>query len=124
MTRRPTLALPLSALLLASFGLTGCALKLTRIQTADDKPANVAVYFKVETTQGDPVGGMTAEQFEIYEDDQRVSALESQQTILNPEVAASHYTLLLIDMSGSVVDSESEFLDPGFLQVLTKDVYL
>ena len=106
MTRRPTLALPLSALLLASFGLTGCALKLTRIQTADDKPANVAVYFKVETTQGDPVGGMTAEQFEIYEDDQRVSALESQQTILNPEVAASHYTLLLIDMSGSVVDSE------------------
>ena len=43
---------------------------------------------------------------EIYEDDKRVSVLESQQTILNPEVAASHYTLLLIDMSGSVVDSE------------------
>ena len=31
--------------------------------------------------------------------------LESKQTILNPEVAVVHYTLLLIDMSGSVVDS-------------------
>ena len=96
------LALPLSLLALGS----GCALELTKIQTADDKPANVAVYFKVETSDGEPVGGMTAEQFEIYEDDKRVSVLESQQTILNPEVAASHYTLLLIDMSGSVVDSE------------------
>ncbi|MFV8753838.1 VWA domain-containing protein [Nannocystaceae bacterium ST9] len=106
MTRWLPLSTALSTLVIASFGLAGCGLKLTRIQTADDKPANVAVYFKVETTQGDPVGGMTAEQFEIYEDDKRVSALESQQTILNPEVAASHYTLLLVDMSGSVVDSE------------------
>lgn len=97
--------LPLSLLVLGSL-VSACSLELTRIQTAHDKPANVAVYFKVETSNGDPVGGMTAEQFEIYEDDQRVSALESQQTILNPEVAASHYTLLLIDMSGSVVDSE------------------
>lgn len=98
-----SLALPLPLVLAAT---TGCGLTLTRIQTAHDKPANVAVYFKVETTQGEPVGGMTAEQFEIYEDDELVSTLESQQTILNPEVAASHYTLLLIDMSGSVVDSE------------------
>lgn len=106
MTRRPWLALPFSTLLIASVGLSGCGLRLTQIQTADDKPANVAVYFKVETTQGDPVGGMTAEQFEIHEDDELVSVLESQQTILNPEVAASHYTLLLVDMSGSVVDSD------------------
>ncbi len=106
MTRWPSLALPISSLLFASLGVSGCGLKLTRIQTADDKPANVAVYFKVETTDGEPVGGMTADQFEIYEDDQKVSELESLQTILNPEVAASHYTLLLIDMSGSVVDSE------------------
>jgi hypothetical protein len=106
MTRRPSLALPFSTLLIASIALSGCGLRLTQIQTADDKPANVAVYFKVETTDGDPVGGMTAEQFEIHEDDELVSVLESQQTILNPEVAASHYTLLLVDMSGSVVDSE------------------
>ena len=46
--------------------------------------------------------GLTAESFKIYEDGQPVSALESKQTILNPEVTASHYTLLLVDMSGSV----------------------
>jgi hypothetical protein len=96
------LLLPLAVLVT----LAGCALKITRIQTAADKPSNVAVYFKVEDPKGEPVGGMTAEQFEIYEDDELVSVYESKQTILNPEVAASHYTLLLVDMSGSVVDSD------------------
>jgi hypothetical protein len=86
--------------------LAGCGLTITRVQTAADKPSNVAVYFKVEDAKGEPVGGMTAEQFEIYEDDELVSVHESQQTILNPEVAASHYTLLLVDMSGSVTESE------------------
>ena len=101
--RLPALLLPLFAVLLT---LAGCGLKITRIQTAADKPSNVAVYFKVEDASGEPVGGMTAEQFEIYEDDELVSVRESQQTILNPEVAASHYTLLLVDMSGSVAESE------------------
>ncbi len=98
----PALLLPLAATL----SLAACGLTITRVQTAADKPSNVAVYFKVEDNKGEPVGGMTAEQFEIYEDGQLVSVYESQQTILNPEVAASHYTLLLVDMSGSVADSE------------------
>jgi hypothetical protein len=34
-----------------------------------------------------------------------VSPFESKQTILNPEVAAKQYTLLLMDMSGSVTSS-------------------
>jgi len=63
------------------------------------------VYFKVKTIDGDPVGGLTADKFRIYEDGQLVSQYESKQTILNPEVAAVHYTLLLVDMSGSVSDS-------------------
>ena len=35
-----------------------------------------------------------------------MSVHESQQTIINPEVAAEHYTLLLVDMSGSVTESD------------------
>ena len=87
--------------------LFGCAssLKLTPIKSTENKPSNVAVYFKVETSSGDPVGGLTSESFRIYEDDALVSQYESKQTILNPEVAASHYTLLLIDMSGSISES-------------------
>jgi len=70
------------------------------------KPSNIAVYFMVDTAEGEPVAGLTAEQFRIYEDGQPVSSLESKQTILNPEVAAEHFTLLLVDMSGSVSESD------------------
>jgi hypothetical protein len=52
-----------------------------------------------------PIPGLTAQSFKIYEDGSPVSMLESKQTILNPEVSAAHYTLLLIDMSGSVSES-------------------
>ena len=83
----------------------GGGLKLTPIRNAQTRPSNVAAYFKVQTSGGEPVGGLAAEQFKIYEDDQLVSQYESKQVILNPEVAASHYTMLLVDMSGSVVDS-------------------
>ena len=84
----------------------GCAgLKLQLVDHSVHKPSNVAVYFTVETRNGQPVANLTPQDFKIYEDKQPVSVLESKQTILNPEVAAIHYTLLLIDMSGSVVDS-------------------
>jgi hypothetical protein len=57
--------------------------------------------------QGQPVPGLSADQFHIYEDNALVSPFESKQTILNPEVAAVHDTLLLVDMSASVVQSGS-----------------
>lgn len=91
------------ALLLVACG--GGGLKLTPIRSTQTKPSNVAAYFKVQTGGGDPVGGLSAEQFKIYEDGQLVSRYESKQVILNPEVAASHYTMLLVDMSGSVAES-------------------
>jgi hypothetical protein len=69
------------------------------------KPSNVAVYFSVVDWRKRPVAGMSAEQFKIYEDGKIVSQFESKQTILNPEVAVVQYTLLLMDMSGSVTAS-------------------
>jgi hypothetical protein len=95
------------ARLLVPLLFAGCGswLKLTLIQGTARHPSNVAVYFTVDKDNGDPVPGLTADSFKIYEDGQPVSALESKQTILNPEVAASHYTLLLVDMSGSVSGS-------------------
>src|SRR5215468_7207110 len=80
-------------------------LRLRLIDGAAHRPSNVAVYFTVDTSNGEPVPGLTAERFKIYEDGQPVSVLESKQTILNPEVAASQFTLLLVDMSGSVSES-------------------
>jgi hypothetical protein len=84
----------------------GCAgLRLRLINASARRPSNVAVYFTVDRSNRDPVAGLTADRFRIYEDGQPVSQLESRQTILNPQVAAVHYTLLLMDMSGSVTES-------------------
>lgn len=93
------------ASLLGLVACSGGGLKLREVRSTQTRPSNVASYFKVQTTSGEPVGGLTAEQFKIYEDGQLVSEFESKQVILNPEVAASHYTMLLVDMSGSVAES-------------------
>lgn len=76
------------------------------VDSAHRKPSNVAVYFSVDTSKGEPMGGLEAENFEIYEDGSLVSLHESKQTIVNPELAAAHYTLLLVDMSGSVSETD------------------
>lgn len=106
-TRNPISRLSFFAL--ASLAtVTGCAssgLDLKLIQSTAGKPSNVAVYFAVDRKDGSPVAGLEADDFRIYEDEGLVSEFESKQTILNPEVAAVHYTLLLVDMSGSVVES-------------------
>lgn len=83
---------------------SGC-LRLTLVDASVRKPSNVAVYFSVTDLQKRPVPSMEATQFKIYEDGKIVSAFESKQTILNPEVAVVQYTLLLMDMSGSVTAS-------------------
>src|SRR4051812_9889939 len=97
---------PSMRIVCATLLLTACAGLTPRLVDASvQKPSNVAVYFTVDTPSGDPVPGLTAEQFHIYEDGKLVSPYESKQTILNPEVSARHYTLLLVDMSGSVTKS-------------------
>ncbi len=77
-----------------------------RIDSSARRPSQVAVYFTVDTRDGQPVPGLAADHFTIYEDGSKVSEFESKQTILNPRVAAAHDTLLLVDMSGSVVESK------------------
>lgn len=86
----------------------GCGPKLqvTRLNSDHKKPNNVWVFFTVEEGE-EPVAELTAEDFAIYEDEKLVSTFESQQTIQNPEVAAVMYTLLLLDMSGSITESGS-----------------
>lgn len=95
--------------LTAALSLTcGCGggLQVTLVDAAHRAPSNVAMYFTVDTSDDEPVGGLVASDFRIYEDGALVSVDESKQTIINPEVAAEHYTLLLVDMSGSVTESD------------------
>src|SRR5688572_28684403 len=96
----------LLACVLGVFGLSGCgaSLQMTHINSEQKKPNNVWVFFSVQQGK-EPVAGLAAEDFEIYEDGAKVSTFESQQVILNPEVAAVMYTLLLLDVSGSITES-------------------
>ncbi|MCU1276716.1 MAG: uncharacterized protein JWM53_262, partial [bacterium] len=82
----------------------GC-LHLKLVDASVKKPSNVAVYFNVTDDKHVGVPNLMADQFHVYEDGKLVSPFESKQTILNPEVAAVQYTLLLMDMSGSVTNS-------------------
>lgn len=85
--------------------LTACAsLDVSLINSDTAEPNNVWVFFTVEKNE-EPVPSLTAEDFQIYEDGQKVSTFESKQVILNPDVAAVMYTMLLLDMSGSVTES-------------------
>jgi len=96
----------LSVIIILSAAGCGGGLDLQLVEAAHNRPSNVAVYFTVDTSAGEPLPGLTAADFNIYEDGALVSVDESQQTIINPEVAAEHYTLLLVDMSGSVTESD------------------
>lgn len=86
--------------------LGGCSggMQVTHIKSSQQKPNNVWIFFTVEKRE-EPVAGLSADDFKIYEDGELVSNYESKQVILNPEVAAVMYTLLLLDMSGSVTES-------------------
>jgi hypothetical protein len=93
---------------LATIGLvlqSGCAgLQLTPIQLTQQKPSNVALYFQARTGSGDPASGIAADQFRVYEDRQLVSLDDSKQTLLNPNLFAAYYTVLLVDVSGTATD--------------------
>ncbi|MBK6576058.1 MAG: VWA domain-containing protein [Sandaracinaceae bacterium] len=105
-TSSPVLSISLLVgLATASVGC-GSGLNVNLVDGTHAQPSNVAMFFTVDDAEGEPVGGLAAESFVIYEDDQRVSPSESQQTIINQEVAAEHFTLLLVDMSGSVTESD------------------
>lgn len=96
----------LVAMVAMALTATGCyRMKLGLVDASVLKPSNVALFFSLDDKDGKPVPGVEASQFKIYEDRQLISIYESQQTILNPEVSTERYTLLLLDMSGSVVDS-------------------
>jgi hypothetical protein len=90
-------------LLCLGFGCAG-SLNMTLINSEQRKPNNVWVFFTAQKRE-EPVAGLSAEHFKIYEDEALVSPYESRQIIQNPEIAAVMYTLLLLDVSGSITGS-------------------
>lgn len=79
-------------------------------------PSKVSILFKVSDKQGNPISGLTADQFTIYEQGRNddcfntISSSESQARISPNSQVFSNNTLLVLDLSNSVLESSLEEL--------------
>lgn len=79
-------------------------------------PGKVSVFFKVSDSSGNPVPGLTAEQFTIYEQGRNdecfntISASESYARISPNSQIFSNNTLLVLDLSNSVLSNSLDEL--------------
>ncbi len=71
------------------------------------EPSNIYLLFSVETCLGNPKAGISAEEFEIREDSELISIFESDQTILPRPRLYTLATVLLLDLSGSILESDT-----------------
>lgn len=79
-------------------------------------PGKVSIFFKVSDTEGNPVPGLTADQFTIYEQGRNddcfntISTSESAARISPNSQIFSNNTILVLDLSNSVLSSSLEEL--------------
>ncbi|MBL7473526.1 VWA domain-containing protein [Robertkochia sediminum] len=79
-------------------------------------PGKVSVFFKVNDVSGDPVPGLTASSFNIYEKGRNdncfnpISATESNARISPNEQIFRQHTLLVLDLSNSVLSQSLQEL--------------
>jgi hypothetical protein len=84
----------------------GGSLKVTKLAASATRPANIAVYLSVMDKSGEPVGGLAPANFRVYEDGKLISETKGKRALLDPGVVGVHFALLLVDLSGPLVDSE------------------
>jgi len=81
-----------------------------------DLPSKVSILFKVTDVQGNPISGLTASQFTIYEQGRNddcfntISSSESFARISPNSQVFKNNTLLVLDLSNSVLQSSLEEL--------------
>lgn len=84
-------------------------------------PGKVSIFFRVSDTDGNPVPGLTADQFTIYEQGRNddcfstISKTESQARISPNTQIFTNNTLLVLDLSNSVLSSSMEELKTASL---------
>jgi hypothetical protein len=90
---------------LAAAGCGG-SLKITKISTGAQRPSNVALFVDVRDSSGQPIAGLEEKNFKVYEDGKLVPTSKAKRALLEPRLGGVRYTLVLIDLSGPIADSE------------------
>jgi len=85
---------------------TSC-LSLDLLDSFTEPEGAVVIQFSAHGGAGKPATGMESGDFVIKEDGQPISAFESQQQIVPQEASYELVSLLLIDMSGSIIESDN-----------------
>ena len=101
------------AAILAASALAGCAtsaqngdLQVKVLAATSETPSNVAVNLSIGTKTGDPLVGLKPTNFRIFEDGKLVPEDKAKRMLLDPKVAEAYFTVLLIDLSGPITESQ------------------
>ncbi|MBO6534612.1 MAG: VWA domain-containing protein [Balneolaceae bacterium] len=81
------------------------SIEMELIETTTEQPAKVRLFFKVDLGEEHLFETLTQTDFEIYENNSLISSLESQASIRNQSGAYLFSSVLLLDLSGSVLNS-------------------
>ena len=110
--RRITHSPVLAALLLpALLSLTACTsgLRVKEIDAAQERPANVLLFFRVTGGGLAAVPGLQESAFEVKEDDHVVGP-GVDRVIVNPDLRSTQSTMLLVDLGGRPTAEELDAL--------------
>ena len=82
-----------------------CPITMSLLSGESYTPSVVRLYFTLRDCNGNGVIGKTGEDFSVLEDSSEISIFESEQQIISSSLGYDIKSLLLLDMSGSIVDS-------------------
>ena len=106
---RPSGISKLSLVVMAAACAGACAggqkLNVEKIDATTRPPANVALYLKIKGQGGQRVE-LEASDFKVYEDGKAVPSKKLKRALLPVKYVLQRYALILVDLSGPLVDSE------------------
>lgn len=84
----------------------GLTLKVKKLAATTDPSGQVAIYLEVKDEDGVPVHDLDEKNFRVVEDGKPVPSARARKALLDPSIGGVQYALLLVDLSGPIVDSE------------------
>ena len=99
--------LPIAAVVFALQGAcaTGQQLEIQKVDATVQAPANVALYLKITRKDGQPVTLLPGD-FKVFEDGKQIPAKKVKRALLPVKYAVDRYVMVVVDLSGPLVDSE------------------